>query len=382
MKEIIEDSKKEIIEIFNQLHNNPEISWHEYETTEFLKNYLERYECKVTTFDDCTGVVGEIGEGSPVVAIRADIDGLLQEVDGVVRANHSCGHDAHMTMVLGVLLLFKKMSTIPRGTLRFIFQPAEEKGTGALKMVEKGVVDNVDYLFGVLLRSEEDIKNGEASPSVIHSASRFIEGKIRGADAHGSRPHISPNAIEVASTIIQALSHIRIDPMIPHSIKMTKIEAGGNSPNIIPGNASFSLDLRVQKNRDMDLLTKKVKHVIENIARVYNVEISLNITGNLPAAEVDSDAEQIIQDAIIDTLDQDKLKSPIITPKGEDFHYYTLKRPYLKATVLGLGCGLKPDLHHPNMTFDKEAIFSGIEILTRAAITALSRLNSLSTINR
>lgn len=100
--------KQTIMDIFEHLHANPEVSWKEYETTSFLKQKLEDLGCRTRTFSDCTGVVGEIGSGSPVVAVRADIDALWQEVNGTFRANHSCGHDSHMTMALGTLMLLKK----------------------------------------------------------------------------------------------------------------------------------------------------------------------------------------------------------------------------------------------------------------------------------
>ncbi|MCY8981791.1 amidohydrolase, partial [Bacillus halotolerans] len=142
MQKLSEEMKQTVMDIFEHLHANPEVSWKEYETTEFLKQKLEDAGCRTRTFSDCTGVVGEIGSGSPVVAVRADIDALWQEVNGTFRANHSCGHDSHMTMALGTLMLLKKQPQLPSGTIRFIFQPAEEKGGGALKMIEEGVLDD------------------------------------------------------------------------------------------------------------------------------------------------------------------------------------------------------------------------------------------------
>lgn len=376
MKNLIEDIKTDLDEIFNHLHSNPEVSWKEYSTTQYIKEHLESLGCRIRTFDDCTGIVGEIGEGFPVVGVRADIDALWQEVDGEFRANHSCGHDAHMTMVLGVLYLFNKIETLPEGTIRFIFQPAEEKATGALKMVEKGVVNDVDYLYGVHLRPEQDTKNGEAAPAIYHGASRFMEGKIVGEDAHGARPHLGPNAIEVAMALLNKISHIHVDPMIPHSIKMTKLLSGGDNPNIIPGNAQFSLDLRTQSNQKMEWMTKRVINAAETVSDYYGVTIDLKTVGNLPAAIIDRDAQQIMAEAIEDTLGREKLTDPVITPGGEDFHYYPLERPHIKATILGLGCGLKPGLHHPKMTFDHTAIYSGVEILAKAVIKTLKKINN------
>ncbi|PRX41439.1 amidohydrolase [Planifilum fimeticola] len=241
-----------IMEIFQHLHNHPEISWQEYGTTSYVAGLLERHGYRTRRFEDCTGVVGEIGSGRPVVALRADMDALWQEVDGRFQANHSCGHDAHMTMVLGTILLFQRMGYYPPGTFRVIFQPAEEKGTGALRMVEKQVIRDADYLYGVHLRPVQELKNGTAAPAILHGAARFITGEIIGSEAHAARPHLGINTIEVGASFVQELSRIRLDPMVPHSVKMTRFTAGSESGNIIPGRARFSLDLRAQTNRIMD----------------------------------------------------------------------------------------------------------------------------------
>ncbi|MCK9906322.1 M20/M25/M40 family metallo-hydrolase, partial [Frankia sp. Cpl3] len=130
------------------LHANPEISWKEVKTTRYLEERMRSLGLRVTTFPDCTGLVAEWGEGKPVIGLRTDIDALWQEVDGEWRANHSCGHDAHMTMILETVETLLASGFQPKGTLKILFQPAEEKGDGALRLVEKGMVDDIDYLYG------------------------------------------------------------------------------------------------------------------------------------------------------------------------------------------------------------------------------------------
>lgn len=368
--------KQKMISIFEHLHNHPEVSWKEYETTAFLKKQLEENGCRTQTFADCTGVIGEIGEGSPVVAVRADIDALWQEVDGTFQANHSCGHDSHMTMALGTLMTLKEQTELPKGTIRFIFQPAEEKGGGALKMIEKGILDDVDYLYGVHVRPVQETLNGRCAPAILHGASCHIEGTVIGEEAHGARPHLGKNSIEIAATLVHKLAHIHIDPMTPHTVKMTKLQAGGESSNIIPGKASFSLDLRAQTNEAMEALERETVIACQAVAESFGAAIELHKEDSLPAAVKNEAAIAIMAEAISSVIGAGNLDKPLVTTGGEDFHYYSVKRPHLKATMLGLGCGLTPGLHHPMMTFDRDALFTGADILVEAVLKTFEKIGN------
>ncbi|WP_066300383.1 M20 peptidase aminoacylase family protein [Bacillus sp. FJAT-29937] len=372
MKEHLAQLKPTINSLFDYFHQHPEISWEEYKTTEYIQTFLEEQGFHVQTFDDCTGLVAEVGSGDFCVGLRTDIDALWQEVNGTFKANHSCGHDSHMTMIIGTMLLLKKINFQNKGKLKFIFQPAEEKGTGALKLIENHVVDDVDYLYGVHLRPVQELEDGYAVPAVYHGAAKFITGEIIGEDAHGARPHLGQNAIEIGAAIVSEIKGIHLNPMVPYSAKMTKFHAGGDSGNIIPGKASFSLDVRAQSNQVMDELTEKIENIFKQISLLYGVDISYETKASVAAAEVDLEAVEFMKQAIIDTLGEKGLKEPIISSGGEDFHFYTLMRPNIKATMLGLGCGLTPGLHHPNMTFNHEAMFSGIEILTRTIMNTFA----------
>lgn len=373
MKEIIEEIKPALDQVFNHLHENPEVSWREFKTTEYLQKFLEYRGFRVQLFGDCTGLVVEVGGGSPCVALRADMDALWQEVDGKFQANHSCGHDAHMTMGVGAMLLLQKAGFPKKGKLKFIFQPAEEKGTGALKMIEHGVLDDVDYLYGVHLRPIQEIRDGEASAAIYHGAARFLTGEIIGESAHGARPHLGQNAIEIGASFIHEIKNIHLDPMVPYTAKMTKFHAGSDSGNIIPGKASFSLDLRAQTNEVINALSEKIETITEYLSKLYGVIITLETKANVAAAEVNEEAQHFLEKAIIDVLGAGQLREPIVTSGGEDFHFYTLKKPNIKAAMLGLGCDLQPGLHHPDMTFNREAIYSGVEILARVVMATLEK---------
>lgn len=379
MKELLNEIKPQILEIFHHLHENPEVSWNEYQTTSYISKILHQNDIEVTSFEDMPGIVGnwhpDEWRKNVTVGLRADMDALLQEVDGTIRANHSCGHDAHMTIVLGVLLVLKKMKINLPGTLKFIFQPAEEVGEGALKMIEKQVLEDVDYLYGLHLRPIQEMKLGQASSGIIHGSADTVFGEIHGFDGHGARPHLTLNAIEVITSIVDQLKGIRLDPQISYSVKMTQVSAGGENANIIPGSSRFSLDLRAQTNEAMDELIEKVEDVLKKMSVFHQCQISFQHKERVYAASIDQEAERFMEKAIEKTLGAKGVVRPIITPGGEDFHFYTKERPAIKATMLGVGCDLEPGLHHPKMVFNHDAIFTGIEILTRAVIETFSKDN-------
>jgi amidohydrolase len=123
----------------------------------------------------------------------------------------------------------------------------------------------------------------------------------------------------------------------------------------------------------MRQLVEQVQSAVHAISEFYKVKIKLVIPESLAAATLNRAAVNIMADAIEEVLGQDKLDEPLVTSGGEDFHFYSLKRPQVKATMLGLGCGLSPGLHHPHMTFDHDAMISGIKILATAAMKTLEK---------
>ncbi|ARD47350.1 M20 peptidase aminoacylase family protein [Sporosarcina sp. P33] len=366
MREQIQLLKPKLDQVFTYLHSHPEVSWQETGTTRYLQEFLEGEGFTVSLFDGMTGLSVTLGEGSPVVGLRTDIDALWQEVDGVYQANHSCGHDGHMTMGIGALLLAKERGIPKKGTLKVFFQPAEEKGKGALAVLDQGIIDNMDYLFGVHVRAADELDDGSSAASLRHGAAKMISGTIKGTDAHGARPHQGKNAIEVGASLVSGLQSIHCNPVISHTAKMTMFQAGGDSANIIPGNAKFSLDLRAQENSVMEELYEKVERVIRAVAGQYDVQIDYEVMAEMVAAEVDSDAEELMAQAITKVVGEERMIRTIVTPGGEDFHFYSVHRPSVKSTMLGLGCGLTPGLHHPQMTFNQDALATGVEILTAA----------------
>lgn len=368
LKHYIDIERKQILHTYKELHNLAEPSWKEEKTSQYVKEKLEEAGLDVQTFQGHFGLIAEIkGESNEVLAIRADMDALLQEVNGVVQANHSCGHDGHSTMVLFTALSLAKEKH--RHTIRFIFQPAEEKAEGALKMIKEGALSNVKFLCGIHLRPAFEVPYGMAAPVILHGSSAKIKGSIKGTPAHAARPEEGNNPIEAAAILVKAFQKIRLQTDVGYSIKVTELHCGEAS-NLIPETARFTVDLRAKSNEVMKLLIGKANEAIRNVEEQTGTEIDFRQDGYSPAAVKNKRAIKLAEKVIISELGEKCLVPMCDSPGAEDFHFYTLKYPEITATMIGLGCGLEPGLHHPNMRFDKNALLYGTRILTKLLLEA------------
>ena len=363
-----EEHTNKILTTYNELHQLAETSWHEEKTSCYLREKLSQAGYHIQTFEKHFGFVAEFNrKSSHVIALRADMDALLQEVDGNMRPNHSCGHDAHSTMVLYAALALVRHPM--KHTIRFIFQPAEETAEGALKMIEEQTLNDVVFLGGIHLRPALEIPFGKASPVITHGATTSIKGWIEGIPSHAARPEKGNNPLEAAATMIQAIQQIRLDVTDSYSVKITELQ-GGEASNSIPSKAQFTLDLRARSNETMTNLVEQTNHVLTNVGALTKTKISSNVAGFTPAAVKHAVAINLAKKAISSSLGPEHVVSECVSPGAEDFHFYSLKNPTIASTMIGLGCDLKPGLHHPKMQFNKEALIYGTNILTELLLEA------------
>jgi amidohydrolase len=342
----------------------PEAAFNEHRTSAYLAEQLKIAGYAVRIGIGGTGVTGKLesGKPGPVLALRADMDALEHTIEGKDVAIHSCGHDAHSAMVLTTAMEIARRG-LKAGALKIIFQPAEEVLTGALRMIEDGAVADVDVLIGMHLRPIQEAKKGEATPALYHGASYVLEGYIKGRAAHGARPHLGINVIDAAAAVICGINAIRMNPSVPCSAKVTKLQAGGTALNVIPDSAYIAIDLRSQDNNLMEELITRVIRAVEAGAATVGAEATVKVKGGVPAAEYSSEIIEVAKQAIADVLGPQALLQPIVTPGGEDFHHFIRNKPSLKVGYVGLGCDLTPGLHHPDMKFDKASMENGVKIL-------------------
>lgn len=364
----VDEHHDQIIKTYQELHRLAEPSWMEEKTSSYLRTKLYEAGFSVKTYEGHYGFIAELkGEQSEVIALRADMDALLQEEDGVVKPNHSCGHDAHSTMVLYTALALAKKPL--KHTVRFIFQPAEEKAAGALKMIEENVLDDVKFLGGIHLRPEMEVPYEMAAPVIVHSSTATLKGTIKGIPAHAARPEQGNNPLEAASLLIQEVKRIRLDVINHYSIKITELH-GGESSNSIPENAHFTFDLRAESNDIMAVLLEKAEKVISGIQQETETVITCQVEEYLPAAVKDPLAMELARKAICSVLGEENVASECISPGAEDFHFYSINHPGLSSTMIGLGCGLSPGLHHPSMRFNQKSLVYGTKILIQMLLIA------------
>lgn len=294
------------------------------------------------------------------------MDALEYEIDGEKVNIHACGHDANSSMVLAAAREVAEKG-ISRGKVLFIFQPAEETLEGAREIAKSGYLDEVEEMVGIHLRPIQEARLGQATPALWHGSSKMVKVKINGLASHGARPHLGVNAIDAAVLAINAINSIRVDPRISHSVKVTKINTEGNSHNVVPHSASMVLDLRAQTNRIMEEIVEKVEKAIHTSVQSIGAKAQIEVDG-VPAAEYDGEMVQTAREAIVDVLGSSM--DEIMTPGGEDFHFYT-KILNIKSAYIGLGSDLTPGLHHPEMKFDLKALEHGKEILENVVFKRL-----------
>lgn len=366
----VEQNREDMLRFFEELHSFPELGYEEKETSEKLARMLESAGFEVErNVGGTTGVIGTLRGKEPgvVLAIRSDMDALpIEEKSGHPNPSrnpgvmHACGHDAHMTIVLYTALIAARTG-IRRGTLKVVFQPAEELLTGALSMLKSGSLEDVEEMVGLHLRPIQEAKLGEASPSLIHGSAYMVTVSVEGKSAHGARPHLGVNAADAAALIVQNINSIRVDPRVSHSFKTTSITAGGKAPNIIPESATLTVDVRAQSNDTMKDILEKIENAVLAGAQAVGAKGVLEKVFGVPSPEYDEKLVGEMRIAIEEVLGNSL--PPIVSPGAEDFHYYATEGK-IRTAYMALGANLEPGLHSEKMRFDPEAIITGTKIMT------------------
>lgn len=364
---------KELVEIRHYLHAHPEVSEEEFETTKFIREKLLDWEIEILESNLKTGLVAKIGSGKPVIALRADIDALpILEETGLEfesknkGAMHACGHDLHMTSLLGAAQLLKKQEQELKGTIKLIFQPAEEIGEGAKQVLQTGLLSDVQAFLGyhnmpTLPTGLIGLREG----GVMAAVERF-EIIVKGQGSHAAYPQEGRDPILASSAIVQNLQQIvsrNISPQKTAVVSITHIESG-NTWNVLPNNARLEGTIRTFENEVRTLTKRRFSEIIEATAKAYDVQVEIKWLMEAEPTFNDFDlTEQIRQ---ITEQWYDKVIYPEPSSAGEDFANYQKQAPSFFAFI-GSNGPEASGLHFPDMLVQDEALKVAVEYYIQSA---------------
>lgn len=333
-----QDLYARLVVVRRDLHRYPELSWQESRTAGVISTFLHSLGIESRTDVAGHGVVAEIPgpPGVPCVVLRADTDALpIQEETGLEFASvhegvmHACGHDGHTTMLLGAAALLVREKDLP-APVRLVFQPAEEKGSGAIAMIKEGALDGAGLIFGGHLDRHYPPGTIVVSEGAVNASSDNFTVEIIGQGAHGARPHESIDAVIVGSLMIMALQTIvsrEIDPARPSVVSVGQFHAG-TAPNVIAGQAKLEGTVRAQDPTVRRQLLNSIRRIAESIAQLHGAKIQIAVTEGTPPLVNHPEMATLARRAAIETVGEDNVL-PLKTANmgAEDFSYYLEKVP-------------------------------------------------------
>ncbi len=348
--------------LYAELHPLAEVGGTEKNTSAYVAKTLESLGIEHQAGVGKTGVVGWIrsGQPGPVVLARADMDALpFVTPEGKPCAIHACGHDAHTSMLLCVAERMK--NKVKKGTLKLVFQPAEEIRSGALWMIGDGVLDDVDIAIGAHIRPEQDMPAGGMCSSLNHVASATVRVRFIGRVAHGARPHLGVNPIDMAVSYIGMVNCQHYDPNRSWTVKATRMHTEEGAVNSLAAWCEVMFDLRAQNNEIFYKMLENMEREAKGVASAFGGEAEFQNVDYCPAPEYDEGMKALIEEAIVETVGKDRLFGAC-GGGGEDFHFYKEKKPQIKSAYFGVGVGAAPGLHHRDMHFDPRHLQGGVDV--------------------
>lgn len=380
----------ELIEFRRDLHENPELSFKEFRTTEKIKDKLLSLGIEIIDIGLETGVIGLLKgnkEGS-TIALRGDIDALpIQElndvpykskIDGVM---HACGHDIHTTSVIGAAMILSGMKDELNGNVMFVFQPAEEVNKGAKLMVAKGLFTDVkaDLIFGMhnnpaIPWGKIAIKKGGLMASVD-----TIKIKIKGKGGHGGIPNATKDPIVAAAAAILNLQTIvsrNVSPLESAVISLGTLRAG-TANNVIPEFVEITGTVRSFDPDVRNMLPERIKGVLDNTAKAYMTEAELDYIFDLPAVFNYPELTDLAYKAAEEVVGEEGIVDPIPSMGGEDFSIYEEKIPGF-FFWLGVGNnekGMNNVWHSPRFDGDDRAIINASAVMSNMVLKGIEYVN-------
>lgn len=343
-----------------EIHQYPEIGFTEERTPAFVCERLKAFGIPHERSVGRNGVVGTIGQGSPVVGIRADMDALpIQEANDVAYASkrpgimHACGHDAHTAILLGAAHILQQNPGRPPGEIRLLFQPCEEGSvcrdeegyTGAGRMMQDGALRQMDAVIALHVSSDVPVGIVKIDDGPIHASSDTFHGRILGEGCHGAHPDTGVDPIYLLAHVIHAIQAIRsrrLDPTAASVLSIGSVQAG-NAPNVIPDSVSISGTIRSYDEAVRGQLHEELARAF-TVTRAYGGDYELEIIHGNPVGINDARVAGILRRVAREVVGDDGIQTAGPTMGAEDFSLMTRAAP---GAMFRLGAKLD-EIHRPH----------------------------------
>jgi IAA-amino acid hydrolase len=394
------------------LHRHPEVMYQEEFTSETIQDILTELDISFTTGwaknihqniypgPGGYGIVAHIGtqsEDQPCIILRADMDALpilestlgIDEFKSLTNGKmHACGHDGHVTMLLGAAALLKNVETSIQGTIRLMFQPAEEGGAGGKRMVEEGVVDlspPAQHAFGMHVWPTLPTGSIATRPGPLLAAAETFLIEIGGKGGHAAMPHLTRDPVVTASSLIMNLQTIvsrTLSPLESGVVSVTAISAG-DAFNVIPATAVIKGTVRALSTEMLMDLRDKVEHITKSTAALYGCSSTISYSPDYyPPTVNDAELFKWSKDVGAIVSKEGYLRDIEPTMGGEDFAFLAEVIP---STFFLVGQGSGGDekyhmprtdygLHHPSFALDEEVLPIGVELHANLALRSIKKL--------
>jgi len=381
---IIDTYKERIVTIRRDLHAIPEVAYTEIQTSAYIQKFLKQEGIPFTSGIAETGILAVIETGRPgkSLMIRTDMDALpIQEATGLPFASsnegcmHACGHDGHMAMALTTISILNHHKEELSGTIKLIFQPAEEGPGGAATMIEQGVMENpkVDYSLGCHLwpavpEGKVGVKNGP----LMAAMSRF-DIVLNGKAGHGAMPHLSIDALDTGVQLINALQRLvsrKSNPIEPAVLTVGTFSSG-TSYNIVAGDAKISGTTRTFDKETWLAWAGMIETVVMGVCSSMGTSYTMEYDLGYPPVVNDSEMADLVRLCAVQVVGKEAVIEPEKTMGGEDMAFF-LERSKGCFFFLGVGREDGSSLHNPYFDFNEDVLLLGVEIYLRAAVSLLA----------
>lgn len=391
MKDFYQEAK-ELFEYTQMLrrdfHRHPELGFKEVRTAGVVARELSQMGLEVSTGVAETGVVALL-EGKlpgPVVLLRFDMDALpVQEETGAEYASmsagimHACGHDGHVAVGMTVARMLNDIRQDLHGTVKFVFQPAEEGLGGAKRMIESGVLVNPEPMHTLALHLWNEMPVGNAAfvPGPVLAGAGFFTIKLVGRGGHGATPQQTVDPIVAASQLISALQTVvarNISPLKSAVLSVTYVRAG-ETYNVIPPAAELRGTLRYFDPDVKQKLTERLEQIVTSIASAFNCQSSVEFVDLTPAVVNDPEVTKRLEGLAKMVIPSLKINSSYRTMVSEDMALMMEKVPgcYFLVGAANPEKGLNYGHHHPKFDFDETALVNAASLMASAAVDLLEK---------